>query len=165
MSDLAWSGNPPAVPGVYWMRLDTGFVGYVAQVLIVDGDMTVRWIGAEGFSYSARLCNMLGSQWCGPMVPQQEVEQLRQRAERAEAGLAAVRSLVDALREHAGSAEDRSAWTTRNWMEHVGGREDDNACILFGSGQALAALLAQFACEQARQFVKAAKAALEGGEK
>jgi len=49
--------------------------------------------------------------------------------------------------EHYQAMEDRSKWSTKQWIEHLGGRQDEQMNIVFGSPYAVAKLLELY-CEE-----------------
>lgn len=65
---------------------------------------------------------------------------------------AAIRDDQPGVLSSADTAEDRAAWSSRRWAEHVGAWEDEDDQVRFGSWMAVHAMLLQFQAMTLKSF-------------
>ncbi len=69
---MNWTKTPPSKPGAYWWRAIHSQVDsdWVAVFRASDGRMSAMVAGRYGVGPVERM----GGEWCGPLVPVEEVE-------------------------------------------------------------------------------------------
>ena len=66
---MTFTKTPPTKPGAYWWRTECGFPMLREIQPSSDGDICI--IGGECHGYNPE---QIGGEWCGPLVPVEEVE-------------------------------------------------------------------------------------------